>query len=77
MFHKICLHHPSIKQAANYEMLHTGERNSYYSLMKKYEGNLVNHNIKTESKAKLRKLIRDEFNTIWQTQIISLPKADT
>ena len=45
--------------------------------MKKYEGNLVNHNIKTESKAKLRKLIGDEFNTIWQTQIISLPKADT
>ena len=53
-----------VKQAANYEMLQTEERNSFYSLMKKHEGNLVNHNIKTESKAKLGKLIRDEFNTI-------------
>ena len=53
-----------VKQAANYEMLQTEERNSFYSLMEKHEGNLVSHNIKTESKAKLGKLIRDEFNTI-------------
>ena len=61
------------KQAANYEMLHTEERNYFYNLMKKYEGNLVNYNIKTESKVKLRKLIRDEFNTIWHSGVVTAP----
>ena len=45
--------------------------------MKKYDRNLINHNIKTESKSKVRKLIQDESNTLWQTQITSLPKPDT
>ena len=26
---------------------------------------------------KLRELIRDEFNTLWKTQVSSFPKADT
>ena len=58
-------------------MLHIEERNSFYSLLKKYERNMLNHNIRTESKSKLRKLIRDEFNTLWKTQVSSFPKADT
>ena len=58
-------------------MLHIEERNSFYSLLKKYERNMLNHNIRTESKSKLRKLIRDEFNTLWKTQVGSFPKADT
>ena len=45
--------------------------------MKKYERHVINHNIRTENKSKLRKLIRDEFNTLWKTQVSSFPKADT
>ena len=58
-------------------MSHIEERNSFYSLLKKYERNMLNHNIRTESKSKLRQLIRDEFNTLWKTQVSSFPKADT
>ena len=58
-------------------MLHIEERNSFYSLWKKYERNMPNHNIRTKSKSKLRKLIRDEFNTLSKTQVSSFPKADT
>ena len=38
---------------------------------------MLNHHIRTESKSKLRKLIRDEFNTLWKTQVRSFPKATT
>ena len=69
--------HSLVKQAANYEMSHIEERNSFYSLLKKYERNMLNHNIRTESKSKLRKLLRDEFNTLRKTQVGSFPKADT
>ena len=65
-----------VKQAANYEFSHT-ERNSLYSLFKKYEQNLSNDNIRTLSKYKLRKLIKEEFDTQWQTQILTFPKADS
>ena len=69
--------HSLVKQAANYEMSHIEERNSFYSLLKKYEHNMLNHNIRTESKSKLRKLIRDEFITLWKTQVSSFPKTGT
>ena len=64
------------KQAANYEILHAEKRDSFYSLLKKYEQKLINNNIKLVSKSKLRTLIREEFNTSWKTQIASFPKAD-
>ena len=64
--------------AANYEMLYVEKRSSLYSLIRKYEHNLINHNVKTVSKSKLRKLIREEFDTSWQSQIHTFPtKADT
>ena len=71
-----------IKPSANYEILHIGKRNSLYSLLKKYEQNLINHNNDNEgirglNKAKLCKIIKEEFNTVWQTQVNSFPKADT
>ena len=71
-----------VKQSSNYEILHIGKRNSLYSLLKKYEQNLVNHNNDNEgmrglNKAKLCKIIKEEFNTLRQTQVNSFPKADT
>ena len=44
--------------------------------------NLVNHNNRHEeirklSKPKLCNIIKEEFNTLWQTQITTFPKADT
>ena len=65
------------KQAANYEILHRNERNSLYSIIAKHEQNITNHNIHLISKSKLSKLIREEFNILWQAQIASFPKADT
>ena len=69
--------HSLVKQAANYEMSHIEDRNSFYSLLKKYERNMLNHNIRTEIKSKLRKLIRDEFNNLWKTQVGSFPSLRT
>ena len=72
--------HPQtlVKQSANYGILH--KRNSLYILLKKQ--NLINHNNDNEgigglNKAKLCKIIKEEFNTLWQTQVNSFPKADT
>ena len=69
--------HSLVKQAATYEISYLEDRNSFYSLLKKYGRNMLNHNIRAESKSKLRKLIRDEFNTLWKTQVSSFPKAAT
>ena len=33
-----------VKQLANYEIFLVGKRNALYSLLKKYEQNLINHN---------------------------------
>ena len=70
-----------VKQAANYEILYIDERNSY-SLLKTYEHNLVNRNnsngeIRKLSKPKLCNIIKEEFNTLWQTQVTTFTKADT
>ena len=36
-----------------------------------------NEGIRELNKAKLCKIIKEEFNTLWQTQANSFPKADT
>ena len=66
-----------VKQAANYEQLNTENRNSLYSIYKKWEQILPNHNIKTISKCKLKKLVKEEFDSTWKTQVASFPKADS
>ena len=71
-----------VKQAAKYEILDIDERNSLYSLLKKYEHNLVNRNNSNEeirklSKPKLCNIIKEEFNTLWQTEVTKFTKADT
>ena len=70
-----------VQQAANYEILYIDERNSY-SLLKKYEHNLVNRNNSNEeirklSKPKLCNIIKEEFNTLWQTQVTTFTEAET
>ena len=65
-----------VKQAANYEALNTENRNSFYSSIKKWERVLPNHNIKMISRRKLNKLVKDEFDNTWKTQVASFPKAD-
>ena len=65
-----------VRQAANYELSHL-ERISFYSLFKKYEQDLNNHNIRTLSKYKIRKLINEEFDTQWLVQLSTFPKADS
>ena len=70
------------QQIRYYEILHTGKRNSLYCLLKKYEQNLINHineneGIRGLNKAKLCKIIIEEFNALWQTQVNSFRKADT
>ena len=74
--------HTLVKQAANNESLYIDKRNSLYSLWKKYEEKLVNldngnEGIRKLSKPKLGKIIKEEFNALWKTQVTSFPKADT
>ena len=50
--------------------------------MEKYEEKLVNldngnEGIRKLSKPKLGKIIKEEFNALWKTQVTSFPKADT
>ena len=66
-----------VKQAANYEKLHMEERNTFYSIIKQSQQELGNHNLKTLSRPKLNKLIREKFDTAWKTQLLSFPKAET
>ena len=79
---KTKIHHHLWNRQINYEILYIGERNSLYSLLKKYEHNLVNRNNSNEeirklSKPKLCNIIKEEFNTLWQTQVTTFTKADT
>ena len=66
-----------VKQAANYEALNTEDRNSFYSIIKKWERTLPNHNINMISRRKLNKLVKEEFDNTWKIQVASFPKADT
>ena len=68
--------HTLVSQAANYELLHINNRNSLYSIITKYKKNHSN-NIRLFNKSKLRKLIREEFDTEWKSNIHTFPKADT
>ena len=66
-----------VKQAADYEALNSEDRNSFYSIIKKWECTLPNHNIRTICRRKLNKLVKEEFNTTWKIQVASFSKADT
>ena len=68
--------HSLVKQAAVYESFHM-ERNSLYSLFKKYEQSFTNQDINSLSKQKLSKSVREEFDTQWKIQIATFPKADS
>ena len=69
-------------QSANYEILHIDNRNSLYSILKKYEQNLINPTNDNEgigklSKPKLCKITKAEFDVLWKTQVNTFSKADT
>ena len=62
-------------QAAKYEVLQG--RTSVYSLLTQYELKFETFNFNTLSNAKLRKLVKENFNTLWKNQVSLFPKAET
>ena len=66
-----------VKQAADYERQHVHERNTFYSLLEKSQLELGNHNIRSLSRPKLKKVIKEKFNDAWKTQIRDFTKAET
>ena len=70
------------KQALNYEKTLTTGRSTILTLLQNHENGFKqnlkeNEHIMTVGKFKLRKVVYEVFNTLWQQQIPTYPKADT
>ena len=71
-----------VKQALNYEKTITAGRSTILTLLQNHENGFKqnlqeNEHIMTVGKFKLRKVVYEVFNTLWQQQIPTYPKTDT